>query len=109
MTVPVYMVAVVFQLSIAVSADYFNKRAYHLIGTTAFGCISFIVCVACKAYKVRYAFMTLGLAMTWTSIPLMQSWFVTSFDGRESRGIGIAIIVGMGKPSPRRDEPCADF
>jgi len=97
MTVPIYVVALVVSLAMGWSADRTGQKAWHVIAAATWGTISFIICAAVKNFAVRYAFICFGGAGVWTAVPLFLSWMVTMFDGREKRGICIAIINGLGE------------
>ena len=97
MTVPIYVVALVVSLAMGWNADRTGQKAWHVIAACTWGTISFIIVAAVRNYAVRYAFICFGGAGVWTAVPLFLSWMVTMFDGREKRGICIAIINGLGE------------
>jgi hypothetical protein len=45
----------------------------------------------------RYAFICFGGAGIWTAVPLVLSFMVGQFEGREKRAVSIAIINGFGE------------
>ncbi len=47
--------------------------------------------------KISYAFICFGGAGIWTAVPIFLSYMVTNFEGRERRGVSIAIINGFGE------------
>ena len=96
MTVPVYAISLVIALAMSWNADRTGQKAYHVIVACIWGTVSFIICAAAHNFAVRYAFICLGGAGVWTAIPIFLSWMITMFDGREQRGISIAIINGLG-------------
>lgn len=96
MTVPIYAVALVISLAMGYNADRTRQKAYHVIAACAWAMVSFIICVSVSNNKVKYAFICFGGAGIWTAIPLFLSWTVTMFEGREKRGVCIALINGVG-------------
>jgi MFS family permease len=96
MTVPIYIVALVVALAMGWSADRTGQKAYHVIGACAIGVVSFVICVTVNNPAVKYTFICFGGAGVWSAVPLFLSWTVTMFEGREKRGVCIAIINGVG-------------
>ncbi|RSH80115.1 hypothetical protein EHS25_007317 [Saitozyma podzolica] len=99
MTVPIYAVALVIALAVGFSADKTGQKAYHGIGACLLGVVSFVICATVSNNAVRYTFICFGGAGIWSCIPILLSWLVTMFEGRESRAISIALINGFGNLS----------
>jgi MFS family permease len=97
MTVPIYAVTLVINIVMGYSADYTGKKAYHVVGCASLAMVSFIICAASTHFPVRYAFICLGFAGVQCCVPLLLSWEVTMFPGRERRAIAVPIINGFGK------------
>ena len=91
MTVPIFAVTLVINLIMGYSADYTGQKAYHVVGCSILAMISFIIC------PVRYAFICFGFAGVQSCVPLLISWEVTMFPGRERRAVSVPVINGFGK------------
>lgn len=98
MTVPIYAVTLVINLLMGFSADYTGQKAYHVLGCSTLAVISFIICAASKNFAIRYAFICFGFAGVQSCVPLLISWEVTMFPGRERRAFSVPLINGFGKP-----------
>ncbi|KAJ9640865.1 hypothetical protein H2204_003154 [Knufia peltigerae] len=96
MTVPIYAVTLVINLIMGYSADYTGKKAYHVVGCAILAVVSFIICAASKNFSVRYAFICFGFAGVQCCVPLLISWEVTMFPGRERRAVSVPVINGFG-------------
>ncbi|ETN44778.1 uncharacterized protein HMPREF1541_09653 [Cyphellophora europaea CBS 101466] len=96
MTVPIYTVTLVFNLAMGFSADFTGKKAYHVVGCCVFAIVSFIICAAATQFPVRYAFICFGFAGVQCCVPLLISWEVTMFPGRERRAVSVPVINGFG-------------
>jgi len=113
MTVPIYCVALVVAVGLGWNADRTGRKAYHVMGAALMGVISFVICLSVKNNAVRYAFICFGGAGIWTAVPILLSWIVIMFDGREKRAVCIAAINGVGNLSsvygsffwPSKDAP----
>ena len=97
MTVPIYTVTLVFNLAMGFSADFTGKKAYHVVGCCVFAIVSFIICAAATQFPVRYAFICFGFAGVQCCVPLLISWEVTMFPGRERRAVSVPVINGFGE------------
>lgn len=97
MTVPIYAVTLVINLIMGYSADYTGKKAYHVVGCSILALVSFIICAASKNFSVRYAFICFGFAGVQCCVPLLISWEVTMFPGRERRAVSVPVINGFGQ------------
>ncbi|KIW53739.1 hypothetical protein PV05_09285 [Exophiala xenobiotica] len=96
MTVPIYAVTLVINLLMGFSADYTGQKAYHVLGCSTLAVISFIICAASKNFAIRYAFICFGFAGVQSCVPLLISWEVTMFPGRERRAFSVPLINGFG-------------
>ncbi|KAJ9610626.1 hypothetical protein H2200_005403 [Cladophialophora chaetospira] len=96
MTVPIFAVTLVISLIMGFSADYTGQKAYHVLGCSALAVVSFIICATSTHFPVRYAFICFGFAGVQCCVPLLISWEVTMFPGRERRAVSIPIINGFG-------------
>lgn len=97
MTVPIYAVTLVVNLTMGFSADHTGKKAYHVVGCCALAMVSFIICAADTHFPVRYAFICFGFAGVQCCVPLLISWEVTMFPGRERRAVSVPLINGFGR------------
>ncbi|OQV04998.1 hypothetical protein CLAIMM_09802 [Cladophialophora immunda] len=96
MTVPIYAVTLVVTLATGYSADHTGQKAYHVLGCSTLAVASFIICAASTYFPVRYAFICFGFAGVQACVPLLISWEVTMFPGRERRAVSVPIINGFG-------------
>ncbi|WWC85182.1 uncharacterized protein L201_000040 [Kwoniella dendrophila CBS 6074] len=99
MTVPIYCVALCISVAFGYSADRTQQKAYHAFAACCLSTVCFIIVAVAKNNAVRYTFICLGSSGIWSVIPLLLSWIVTMFSGRENRAISIAIINGIGNLS----------
>lgn len=97
MTVPIFAVTLVINLIMGYSADYTGQKAYHVMGCATLAVLSFIICAAAKSFPVRYAFICFGFAGVQCCVPLLISWEITMFPGRERRAFSVPLINGVGK------------
>ncbi|OAG40889.1 hypothetical protein AYO21_04966 [Fonsecaea monophora] len=96
MTVPIYAVTLVVTVATGFSADHTRQKAYHVVGCSVLAIVSFIICAASTHFSVRYAFICFGFAGVQACVPLLISWEVTMFPGRERRAVSVPIINGFG-------------
>ncbi|OAL31306.1 hypothetical protein AYO20_08216 [Fonsecaea nubica] len=96
MTVPIYAVTFVITVATGFSADHTRQKAYHVVGCSVLAIVSFIICAASTHFSVRYAFICFGFAGVQACVPLLISWEVTMFPGRERRAVSVPIINGFG-------------
>jgi hypothetical protein len=97
MTVPIFAVTLVINLAMGYSADYTGQKAYHVVGCASLAVVSFMICAATTNFAVRYTFICLGFAGVQCCVPLLISWEVTMFPGREVRAVAVPVINGFGK------------
>ncbi len=97
MTVPIYAVTTVVTLALGYSADHTGQKAYHVAGCSALAVVSFVICAAVDRMAVRYAFICFGFAGVQASVPLLISWEITMFPGRERRAVSVPVINGFGE------------
>ncbi len=97
MTIPIYMVAVIFILVIPFSSDLRKERGFHLAGAMAISAVSFIVLIACQHRKVQYAFLCFGVGGIYASAPLVLVWTsnIISWPA-EKRAVTQAFVNAMG-------------
>lgn len=96
MTVPIYTVTLVVSVICGFIADRTHNKGPITMFGCALACVSFIITVAVPNDHAKYAFICFGAAGIWTAVPCCLSWAVTMFDGREKRGVSIALINGLG-------------
>lgn len=100
MTIPIYMVALVFCIFSAVSSDYFNDRKYHI---SAFACLAFVSAVVAAITtntKVRYVMLCFMAAGVWSALPLILTWTTNVIQWpREKRAVAIATVNALGNLS----------
>ncbi|KIW95035.1 uncharacterized protein Z519_03616 [Cladophialophora bantiana CBS 173.52] len=96
MTVPIYAVTLAITLITGYSADHTGQKAYHVLGCSTLAVVSFIICAASMHFPVRYAFICFGFAGVQSCVPLLISWEVTMFPGRERRAVSVPVINGFG-------------
>lgn len=100
MTVPVYMVAVVFCLCGALSSDHFGDRRYHITAFSTLAIVSCIVAAVVHTPTVRYVMLCFIASGIYTALPMVLTWTSgTIHFPREKRAISIAIVNALGNLS----------
>lgn len=97
MTIPIYIVAVVFILVIPFSSDLCKERGFHLAAAMGISALSFIVLIACQNYHVQYVFLCFGVGGIYASAPLALVWTsnIISWPA-EKRAVTQAFVNAMG-------------
>lgn len=100
MTIPIYMVAVVFSIGGAVSSDHFGDRKYHICAFSALGCIASVIAANVLNTTVRYVMLCLMAAGIWTALPMVLTWTGNTIQWpREKRAICFATVNAIGNLS----------
>jgi hypothetical protein len=74
MTVPIYMVCIVFVLVICNHSDYRRDRAYHLAFCGTLSAVSFAIIMGVRNRTAQYVFLCFAAAGIWSVIPLILVW-----------------------------------
>lgn len=100
MTIPIYMVAVVFCLAGAVSSDHFGDRRYHITAFSTLAIVASIIAAVVHAPTVRYVMLCFITSGIYTALPMVLTWTSgTIHFPREKRAISIAIVNALGNLS----------
>lgn len=97
MTIPIYVVSLIFILVFAVTSDKTKDRAWHLVGLSLFSILSLGIVAGANDSHVRYAFLALGWGGIQGCVLLNFAYMGNSF-GRpaEKRAVAIAFINAVG-------------
>ncbi|KAF9887740.1 hypothetical protein FE257_009693 [Aspergillus nanangensis] len=100
MTVPIYMVALVFCLGVAVSSDYFHERKFHIAACAAFGFAASVVAAVVLNSTVRYVMLCFMAAGIWSALPMVLTWTGNTIQWpREKRAVAFALVNALGNLS----------
>jgi len=70
MTIPIYVVALVFILVFCFASDILKERGNFITLAAGISGISFIICVAVNNEKVKYAFLCFAVGGVYAACPL---------------------------------------
>lgn len=99
MTVPIYMVTLVFSLGIAWSADRHRERALHIAIPIAFSGLFFILSLAILNEHARYVFLCFGFAGVWGVLPQILAWTPNIISYPDEKRAVTQAFVNMGADS----------
>lgn len=100
MTVPIYMVALVFSISGSISSDYFKDRRWHIVAFSALGLASSIVAAVVLQPTARYVMLCFMAAGVWSALPMALTWTSNTIKWpREKRAVAIATVNALGNLS----------
>ena len=100
MTVPIYMVALVFCIVTAVSSDYFQDRKYHIAASSALGFATSVVAAVVLNSTVRYVMLCFMAAGIWSAVPIVLTWTGNTIQWpREKRAVAFALVNALGNLS----------
>ncbi|KAL0930368.1 putative vitamin H transporter [Colletotrichum truncatum] len=100
MTVPIYMVALVFAIASAISSDYFKDRRFHIAAFSALGLVSCIVAASVLNPTVRYVMLCFLAAGVWSALPMALTWTSNIIQWpREKRAVSLAMVNAIGNLS----------
>ncbi|KAK2611996.1 hypothetical protein QQS21_001961 [Conoideocrella luteorostrata] len=101
MTIPVWMVGIVFLVGLSYTADRTADRRWHISGCLGLSFICTVVCIAVSSDRVLYAMVSLYIAGLHTALPLILNWAseVISLPS-EKRAVALALVNSIGNLSP---------
>ncbi|EFP90596.1 uncharacterized protein PGTG_16622 [Puccinia graminis f. sp. tritici CRL 75-36-700-3] len=100
LTIPPYVVACAFALSVSFSADHFKEQMFHVALPIGFSGLLYALCLAISEPKARYALVCLAFGGTFGALPVALAW-VSSVAGsqKQKRAITLAIVNTVGNSS----------
>jgi cyanate permease len=101
MSAPPHVISCVTTLLISFSAGHFNERGYHLTFALLIGIIGYILLITLTKYgaTVLYIATCITCVGTYSTIPLIMSWFTNNIGGHTKRAVAIGFIIGFGNIS----------
>ncbi|KAL3467671.1 major facilitator superfamily domain-containing protein [Aspergillus heterothallicus] len=100
MTIPIYMVAVVFSLGGGISSDYFQDRKYHICAFTGLGFTASVIAANVLNSTVRYVMLCFMAAGIWSALPMVLTWTGNTIQWpREKRAVAFATVNALGNLS----------
>ncbi|OAV93997.1 hypothetical protein PTTG_06709 [Puccinia triticina 1-1 BBBD Race 1] len=86
MTVPPYIVACAFALSISFSADHFGERMFHVGLPMGFSGLLYALCLAIHEPRTRYALVCLAFGATFGALPVVLAWVSSVAGSQKQKG-----------------------
>lgn len=100
MTMPIWLVAVVFLVVLSYTADRFKDRRWHVAGCLGLSCLCTIVCAVVGNSKVLYAMLCFYIAGLYTALPLILTWTSETISlPAEKRAVVVALVNSVGNLS----------
>ncbi|KAK7041458.1 hypothetical protein VNI00_009324 [Paramarasmius palmivorus] len=97
MTIPIYMVALVFILAFCFTSDIRKERGNYVTIASLVAGVSFIITVAVNDNHVKYAFLCFAVGGVYAACPLTLLWVSSVIDHpAEKRAVAIAFVNGLG-------------
>lgn len=100
MTIPIWLVAVLFLVILSFTADRTGDRRWHISACLALSFACTIACIAVNDTKVLYAMLCLYIAGLYTALPLILTWTseTLALPG-EKRAVVVALVNSIGNLS----------
>jgi len=101
MSAPPHIISCITTLLISFSAGRFNERGYHMSLTLLIGIIGYILLITLTQYSaiVLYIATCITCVGTYSTIPLIMSWFTNNIGGHTKRAVATGFIIGFGNIS----------
>ncbi|CAF2768704.1 unnamed protein product [Rotaria sp. Silwood2] len=101
MSAPPNLMSSPITLIAAFSAARFQERGYHITGILSIGIVGCILLITLAKYglTVLYIVTCLTCIGTFSTIPLIMSWFTNNIGGYTKRAVATGLIVGSGNMS----------
>ena len=101
MSTPPHVISCISTLLISFSAGRFNERGFHLSLTLTAGIIGYILLITLTKYNsiVLYIATCVTCIGTYSTIPLIMSWFTNNIGGHTKRAVATGFIIGFGNIS----------
>ncbi|KAF9269899.1 MFS general substrate transporter [Marasmius fiardii PR-910] len=97
MTIPIYMVALVFILFFCFLSDLRKERGNYVSITSLIAGVGFIITVAVNDNHVKYTFLCFAVGGVYAACPLTLLWVSGVIDHpAEKRAVAIAFVNGLG-------------
>lgn len=96
MTVPPYVVATFLTLTIAVVAEKTRRRAPFIMGSSAVGCIGYIILISQHTAGVSYFGTILAAGGIYPAVAIVLSWPANNVSGQTKRAIANALQISVG-------------
>ncbi|KAF9359713.1 hypothetical protein BGX34_008200 [Mortierella sp. NVP85] len=99
MTAPVYVLACMFTITLAVSSDRLQERGYHAAATTVMACLGYVLLILTRecSVAVRYISLIVCTCGVYSFVPLMLSWPSSNIGGHTKKGVAIAAIISVAQ------------
>jgi predicted MFS family arabinose efflux permease len=101
MSAPPHVISCVTTLLISFSAGRCNERGYHLSLTLLIGIVGYILLITLTKYSssILYIATCITCVGTYSTIPLIMSWFTNNIGGHTKRALTTGFITGFGNIS----------
>ena len=101
MSAPPHVMACIFTLLVSFSAGRLKERGFHITGTLSIGIIGYILLIILTNYgsTVLYIATCITCVGTYSSIPLIMSWFTNNICGHTKRAVVTGLVIGFGNIS----------
>ncbi|KAL1917030.1 uncharacterized protein VTP21DRAFT_5228 [Calcarisporiella thermophila] len=98
MSAPPYVIACLFCVLTAISADRNCERGLHVAIPSLVGCIGYILLVALQPYGAVSLYIATIITTTgvFSTVPAMLSWFTCNIGGQTKRAVASAAIIAFG-------------
>ncbi|KAI9930596.1 hypothetical protein MW887_011350 [Aspergillus wentii] len=96
LTVPPYAVAFVLTITVAVFSERTHLRAPFIMGSSALGCIGYILLLAQKRPGVSYLGTFFAAAGIYPAVAIVLSWPANNVSGQTKRCIANAMQISIG-------------
>ena len=98
---PPHVISCITTLLISFSADYCNERGYHMSSNLLVGIIGCILLITLSQYGpiVLYIAACITCVGTYSTIPLIMSWFTNNIGRHTKRAVATEFIIGFGNIS----------
>jgi sugar phosphate permease len=98
MTIPVYVVAAVCSVTVAVISDRVKWRYPFMVGCFTVSIVGYVMAITCNVStqsNVLYAGMFFCAIGCYSSIPAAVTWMSNNLSGSYKRAVGIAMQIGL--------------
>ncbi|KAF9429599.1 hypothetical protein BGZ94_010187 [Podila epigama] len=98
LTIPIFVIAFLCTIAMAISSDRFKERGFHFAGPMFVSALGYVYLILSRdaSVHVRYVGLIIATLGTFSSLPAMMAWFSTNIGGHTKRAAGTAIIVLIG-------------
>ncbi|KAG0052482.1 hypothetical protein BGZ83_002512 [Gryganskiella cystojenkinii] len=98
-TVPVYVVACLSTILLAVSSDRLSERGYHGAFAEALACLGYVLLVVTRhsSLAARYISLVICASGVYSAIPIQLSWPSSNIGGHTKKAVAIAACVSFSQ------------